>query len=285
MLVYFLLVLQLPLMAHWLPRRVPLCCRLALRWALSAVPSSRREHQSRQREQSWLLLVLLWWVLQVMVLVLVLGHRQCQLESVSMLKASLFQVDHLAGQLDQWVLLLATKHLCCQTALVWVLLVMLSLMMGQLCCQQEPPSPGQVRPVGCNTTTAFTVKLDIGSPMDQNSGRMHHQHDRQVLCRSTLALALEAGWAAAEAEGWAAAEAAGYSAATQRQRMNWCRSSRVIAAPGQQCAGPRYRRLADAAAQPDCKGATREQVQGLPTSSCSPRRRRAWRRLGRWARR
>ena len=163
-----------------------------------------------------MLLVLLWWVLQVVVLVLVLGHRQCQLESVSMLQVRLFQLDHLAGQMDQRVPLLATEHLCCQMALVWVLLVRLSLMMGQLCCQQEPPSPGQVRPVGCNTTTACTVKLDIGSPMDQNSGTMHHQHDRQVLCRSTLAMALEAGWAAVSvedlvvvvAEGWVAGWAA-----------------------------------------------------------------------------
>lgn len=91
----FQLALQSPLMARLLPRRVQLWCRLALRWLLSMVPSLR-EHQWRQQEQWWMLLVLLWWVLRVQ-LVLVLGSRRCQLESVSMLKVRLFQVDHPLG--------------------------------------------------------------------------------------------------------------------------------------------------------------------------------------------
>lgn len=43
------------------------------------------------------------------------------------------------------------EHLCCQTVLAWALLVMLSLLMGQLCRQQEQLSLWQVRPFGCST--------------------------------------------------------------------------------------------------------------------------------------
>jgi hypothetical protein len=45
----FLLALQSPLSAHCSPRRVPMCCRLALRWMLSAMLTLMREHQWRQQ--------------------------------------------------------------------------------------------------------------------------------------------------------------------------------------------------------------------------------------------